>query len=111
MTLRKCNGLGISRCRLGFYQILDWTDSVWRVRKQVPADLREKVGKREIIVSTGSKDHAQAKVLALPIMARIEAELAAMRNPAIDLSGTAQTFLGQLRPDRNGGAFIDIGLP
>jgi integrase len=87
------------------------TSGVWRVRKQVPSDLRKAVGKREIIVSTGTKDHSLAKVKALPIMADIEATLAKLRNPAIDLTGMAQTFLGQLRPDAQAQQQIDLGIP
>lgn len=51
---------------------------VYQLRKVVPDDLREVVGRREIIRSLGTKDPVQAKK-ARVVGAEVEAELAAAR--------------------------------
>ena len=54
------------------------TGKYW-VRKVVPAPLRAIVGKRELIESLGTKDCAEAKAKAGPVVARFEAIMAAAR--------------------------------
>src|ERR1700682_2741859 len=66
---------------------------VWRVRKQVPADLRPKIGKREILITTGTKDYAEAKGRALPIMAEVEQQLSDAR------AGRSRQFSDQALTD------------
>lgn len=45
---------------------------VWRVRISVPPKLRELIGKRELIESLSTKDHAEAKRLAPAVLARFQ---------------------------------------
>ena len=52
---------------------------VYRIRKGVPKALRAAVGRRELIRSLGTKDRAEAKRLAPPVLAEFEAILSAAR--------------------------------
>ena len=89
----------------------DPRSGVWRVRKQIPADVQSIIGKREILVSLQTKDYTTAKVKALPILGEIERQIAEARNQPVDLTGPAQDFLRRLRPDEKGSDLIDMGMP
>ncbi|HEV7268741.1 MAG TPA: DUF6538 domain-containing protein [Falsiroseomonas sp.] len=52
---------------------------VYRIRKAVPADLRDAVGKWELIETLGTKDPAEAIRLAPDVMKRLEARIAKAR--------------------------------
>lgn len=56
---------------------------VYWIRKGVPKALRAAVGKRELIRSLGTKDCAEAKRLAPPILAEFDGILAAARGDAL----------------------------
>ena|SRR5208283_255230 len=70
---------------------------VYWVRKVVPAPLRPIVGKRELVASLGTKDPADAKVKAAPVIQRFESIIAAARNGGSrltpdDLEGICQQW-------------------
>jgi hypothetical protein len=52
---------------------------VYRVRRAVPSELRSALGKRELIQTLDTKDPAEAKRRAPPVVARFDAILAAAR--------------------------------
>lgn len=57
----------------------DRKSGIWEVRKGVPEALRAILGTRELKRSLGTKDDAEARRLALPVIAEFEARLAAAR--------------------------------
>jgi len=59
---------------------------VYRIRKGVPPELRDVLGKRELIQTLGTKDPQEAKRLAPPVVAKLEKIIANARSPRRDLS-------------------------
>ncbi|MCC5977556.1 MAG: tyrosine-type recombinase/integrase [Salinarimonas sp.] len=60
--------------------------SVYYFRRVVPADLREAVGKREVMISLRTKDPAEARRKHAEVAAMVEREWQALRSPARSLT-------------------------